>query len=346
MSYRSDMEFLKRDQARPKALGLRLLKITVIALAAVLLVTAVAVPVTLFIEHQNERTNDDDDDGAGSSGRLRIVSKSGTNATATAYLGDAIAYKSLITVSGGSGNYDIKVDASNVVTGTAGSYPVYYTVTDSAGRSATYTLTLTIKDGSSVYTEERLMMLVAAKATELGITDSMTTEQKVRKIYDYVKSPSKGKNDATIYFSDVSNTPSQKNQSGFRTGWETDWVEEACRTLTMSRMEGDCYTYYSVSKAFFEYFGIENYGIQRTGSGKGTHFWQAVNIGTKSKPQWYYYDATRLAGTFSSDGTQNSCLITEAKLQSYQSSDGSTGFYELDKSQYTNFPTISTTPLS
>ena len=50
MSYQSDMEFLKRDQEKPKKIALLLLKITVIALAVMILITAVAAPVVYFTE--------------------------------------------------------------------------------------------------------------------------------------------------------------------------------------------------------------------------------------------------------------------------------------------------------
>ena len=125
--------------------------------------------------------------------------------------------------------------------------------------------------------------------------------------------------------------------------WMTwsDWTEEAVRTLESE--EGDCYSYYSLSKAFFEYFGIENVGIRRSENYEdaeedGTHFWCVVNV----EEGWYYYDATRLAGTFD-DGSRNACLITEAKLKSYRGSHGEDYFYKMIKP--VGFPQISTKEL-
>ena len=63
-----------------------------------------------------------------------------------------------------------------------------------------------------------------------------------------------------------------------------------------------------------------------------------VNIGEGNNEQWYYYDATRLAGTFD-DGTNNGCLITLSKLQSYRTSKGGSEFYKFD---HTDYPTAET----
>ena len=171
------------------------------------------------------------------------------------------------------------------------------------------------------------MELIAEKAEELGITKSMSKTEQVKKIYAYVNSKE------TIYFTDESNIPDINRDS-----WESDWMEEAVRTLESE--QGDCYSYYSLSKAFFEYFGIENIGIRRAENYEGadedgTHFWSVVKV----EGGWYYYDATRLAGSFN-DGTRNACLITEAKLKSYRTSKGEDTFYKMTKPA--GFPAIAT----
>ncbi len=302
------------------------IKITVIALAASLLLTAVAVVVALVTES-----------GGGLSSDKQAPEIQGPEGNAVeVFLGDAIAYKSFVKVSDDSGKYKLKVDDSRVNADQEGTYSVTYTATDEAGNEEQYTLKLTIK--RELYSRHTLMELVDKKAQMLGLSKEMSKTELVRGIYDYVNSPSKGKNDANIYFSDESNTPTQQQS---RDNWENDWIEEAVRTLQMSDMKGDCYTYYSVSKAFFEYFEIENRGIQRSDDSNeaGTHFWNVVNVGTEQSPQWYYYDATRLAGKFS-DGTNNGCLMTEAKLKSYKTSSGGTQFYRFEKPD--GFPKIAT----
>ncbi|MBR2353274.1 MAG: hypothetical protein IKA76_02080 [Clostridia bacterium] len=266
--------------------------------------------------------------------------------SAVVQLGQAVSYKSLVSVTDDGGDVELSIDQSRVKLDEEGSYDVIYTATDEAGNSTRYVLRLVVK--SRIFRESELMELVAAKAEELELDRDMTKTELVLAIYDYVNSPKRNASNANIKFTNQSNTPNQQGQKDedgnprkTRRDWKTDWVEEAVRTLEMDRMEGDCYTYYAVSKAFFEYFGIENVGIQRAENSDegGTHFWSAVKV----EEGWYYYDATRLAGKFG-DKTNNGCLITEEKLESYRTSKGGEEFYTFDKPE--DFPTISKKPLS
>ncbi|MBQ8345720.1 MAG: hypothetical protein IJY42_05605, partial [Clostridia bacterium] len=172
---------------------------------------------------------------------------------------------------------------------------------------------------------ESLEKLLESKVIpDLGVTDGMSVKQKVRKIYEYVNTPSitgsKYNNpEIRIGFDDESNIPNIN-----RANWETDWMEEAYLTLSQSDMWGDCYSYYSVSKALFRYYGIDHIGIRRNDAASqepGTHFWLIVNIGSQEDEKWYFYDATRLAGTFSATGDNECCLLTEAQLATYSNDD-------------------------
>ncbi|MBE6546749.1 MAG: DUF5011 domain-containing protein [Ruminococcaceae bacterium] len=331
MSYKSDMEFYREQHQKHKRLVGLILKCSIIVLAVAVLVATAAIIVTFAF---GDRPAAEEEEGGAARLVLRVNESMLENGKAVGYLGESIAYKSFVTVSGGSGEVALAVDTSAVNASAVGEYTVRYTATDAAGNKKTLELTLVIRSGE--YTPAKLNALVEAKAKELGLSAEMSKEVLVQKIYAYVNDPTAGKDEANIYFSDMSNAAAQQEQQKqgvrIRTGWESDWIEEAIRTLSMSRMEGDCFTYYSVSKAFFEYFGIENMGIQRAASSneKGTHFWCIVNVGTEAEPKWYYYDATRLAGQFG-DNTKNACLIDEAKLRSYRTSQGGTEFYKFDK---------------
>ena len=103
--------------------------------------------------------------------------------------------------------------------------------------------------------------------------------------------------------------------------------------LALQNGSGDCYSYFAVSKAFFEYFGIENLDIERSKgvtTQSGTHFWSMVNIGTEKAPQWYYYDATRLAKPHR---TGSGCLFTEEQLNDYNTNINK-GFLTFDHTGY------------
>lgn len=322
----------------------KIITVTMVALALSILVTAIggcAMIVKDMLPNVEEQSEGAD---------KKAPTLTSDSDTVIIYTGSTLSYRKFVKISDNSdGECKLEATKSTVNQNVPGEYSVTLVAIDEAGnKSKSLTLKVVVKD--KMYSEESLMTLIAQKAkSELGYTkeeakaSGKTKAQIARDIYEYVNDPSAGKNTANIYFSDVSNAPSQKTQGGqkSRTGWEIDWIEEAHRTLSMSRMEGDCYSYYAVSKAFFEYFGIENLGIQRavSSSESGTHYWNIVKV----ESGWYYFDATRLGGSFA-DGTKNACLITESKLLSYKTSNGGTEFYKIDK--WSGFPTISTATVS
>lgn len=240
----------------------------------------------------------------------------------TTYLGEGIAYRKAVEVTDNCfGEVTLDIDSSAVNLEVAGNYKVLYKATDAAGNSSgVYTLTVTVL--AEKITQEMLMEKIGVLASQLGITKDMSKEEQVKKIFKYVNSPGVSAQNANVRFTNESNTD------------RSDWIREAYYTL--QNESGDCYSYFALSKAFFEYFGIENLDIERaknTGN-DGTHFWSMVNIGAKSAPRWYYYDATRLAIPHS---TGSGCLFTEAQLEDYNQKKNN--FLAFD---HTGYPTAST----
>ena len=236
----------------------------------------------------------------------------------TGYVGEGVAYQKDIEVTDNCfGEIDVAVDSSAVDTSKAGSYKVKYTATDKAGNTST--LELTVNIFAEKVTRDMLMSKIEALSATLGITKSMSKEAQIKKIYAYVNSPTLSASQANIVFTDESNTD------------RSDWMREAY--LALQNGSGDCYSYFAVSKAFFEYFGIENLDIERSKgvtTQSGTHFWSMVNIGTEKAPQWYYYDATRLAKPHR---TGSGCLFTEEQLNDYNTNVNK-GFLTFDHTGY------------
>ncbi len=239
----------------------------------------------------------------------------------TGYIGEAVAYRKDVNVTdncfGFDPDTDLTVDSSAVDTSRVGSYKAVYTAKDKAGNTSSCEVTV------NIYAEkigvDKLMAKIESLSATLGITKSMSKEEQVKRIYEYVNSPALSASGANIRFTNESNTD------------RSDWVLEAYRTLELG--VGDCYSYFAASKAFFEYFGIENRDIQRSAgvtTQEGTHFWSMVNIGSEKSPRWYYYDATRLA---KKHRTGSGCLFTEAQLSDYNTNINE-GFLTFDHTGY------------
>ena len=342
MSYKSDKEQWNEEMNLKKQRVLFVIKITFVVFAVALLALAVIFVVSLFKDGLFISAKDETPPS--------ISARQGT--TVVGYLGENPTYKKYVTVSDDKDDEPLlAIDSKAVDINTEGSYKVRYQAKDKSGnKSKVFVITYVVKN--KAYSEDKLMTLVKDLASELNITKSMSTVEQVKAIYNFVNKK--------IMWSTASSLGESNIPNIDRDNWKADWVEEAIRTIELYNAGegvGDCYSYYSVSKAFFEYFGIKHVGIRRDtslddqvdedGDRKGTHFWLIVNIGNN---KWYYYDGTRLAQPFN-DGTRNACLITQNKLDSYVTSSGGTYFYQISKtdkcldfssSGISKFPTIAT----
>ncbi len=249
------------------------------------------------------------------------------------YVGQGISYKDGVEYSDNCFGVRLEIDSESVNTKEAGTYGVIYRLVDAAGNTVTAAVDVIIQD--MPVDSDSLNAKIGEIATQLGMNKSMSKEVLCQRIYGYVNDPKAGKDDARFTYVGSSNDPTR-----------SDWRREAW--LGLQNGQGDCYTYFAISKAFFEYFGIENKDIERTaGAVSGeTHFWSMVNIGTSASPRWYFFDATRYAGEFTVGG-DNGCLLTRAQLDSYESGSGIVGYgvkyYKYNESAY---PTPSSTVIN
>ncbi len=320
LSYRNDLNAYRAQREKIKKIAVNAAKITVIILAVLFVATTVMVIVDLT----SEDTGYTAEGGEGGVTGTPTITVPTTDGKLYVYVGEPVTWRTLVRV---SDNCTLSVDNSQVNISEPGVYTVKYTATNASGKSTTLEVTVIVtKPEYSYYEMEKKFK---QKAEELGITSNMSKKEMVLAVYNFVNDPSeKDKDKANIVFKNESNSD--------RDDWENDWIEEAMLAVgDEGSYQGDCYTYYSVSKAFFTVLGIEHVGIERdpSSSEEGTHFWMMVNIGEGKDEQWYYYDATRLAGTFD-DGTNNGCLMTLSKLQSYRTSKGGSEFYKFDPTEY------------
>ncbi|MBR2927060.1 MAG: transglutaminase domain-containing protein [Clostridia bacterium] len=235
------------------------------------------------------------------------------------YVGEGISYREGVSVSDNcDGEIVLQIDSSHVNLRQEGAYPVTYTAIDAAGNYAVASVTAYVYS-EKIDTSRLYAMLDSIIAQH--IPSGGTTEQKVRAVYRYVYD--------NIAYSATSD--------------KSDWVRAAYDGLRTG--VGDCFTYYALSKAFFERLGIENMGIERTpGLTDERHYWNLVNLGTKEAPAWYHFDATHLRGV-----QHSGCLLTDAQVDAYtrmRVDENGVGnyFYAYDKSAYPASATKILTP--
>ncbi len=235
------------------------------------------------------------------------------------YVGESPAYRKGITLADDSGadGVELTVDSSSVDISTAGRYPVIYTATDRAGNSTSVTVYLTVE---VYFPEEEQLNAALDRVIASIITEDMTIEQRVRRVYSYVQS-----HIAYVNSSD-----------------KTSWKAEAYRALFVTNT-GDCFSFFAASKAFFERLGIENLDIQRPAAlaeqMQQTHYWSMVNISSDpAAPQWYHYDSCRLRAEYNHSG----CLLTERQINAYSRVRES--FYAYDSAAYPTVSTVIITP--
>lgn len=225
-------------------------------------------------------------------------------------IGEGISYRNGVTV---TDNCDtpvtLTVDSSAVRMDEEGSYPVTYTATDGAGNTAEAVVTV------YVYREAVTVDMLWAEIDRIiatRIPTSGTRELQARAVYEYV------------YYNIAYSDSSDKN----------DWMRAAYEGLRTG--QGDCFTYFALSKAFFERLGIGNMDIQRTeGIVSERHYWNLVNIGSDEAPRWYHFDACRIRGELPSLG----CLLTDRQLENFNAyktdaSGVSNYFYAFDHNAY------------
>lgn len=238
------------------------------------------------------------------------------------YIGSGVSYKNGVSaIDDCGGEITITVDSSKVDLSREGEYFVRYIATDLAGNTSS------IKAKVYVYklevTESMLYQKLDAAINTI-ITPDMDKEAQCRAVYQYV-------------FQKITYTSTSE---------KGDWISAAY--FGLDKGVGDCYTYFALSKAFFERLGIENMSIQRTPAASTamgeTHYWNYVNIGDANNPRWYHFDTTHLR-----DQAYNGkiVLVTEEQLQHYnkQIRDDHGNFYAYDQIGYPTSATEKITAL-
>ncbi len=220
----------------------------------------------------------------------------------TLYIGDTISYKSLITVTDNvDPDPEIEVDSSDVNQMGEGVYTVKYTARDKAGNEATFEIELTVEEKPADIDE---MNALADAVLESITTQGMTKREVAQAIYKWMK-----------YSSGIAYTG---------TSDKSDWVKEATKGLKHNG--GDCFTYFSVSKALLTRAGIDNLDIEKYPYRTNKHYWSLINCGDG----WYHFDTTPR------HDKSEFFMLTDAQLDAYSSKHYNSHAY--DRSSYPATP--------
>lgn len=211
-------------------------------------------------------------------------------------IGETVSYKKAVGYSDNADSKDelkLEIDNSKVDPNTVGTYPVTYTVTDTAGNSTTKTGQVNVLAEKPVYYDEDVVNAKADEVLAEIITENMTPLEKTRAIYNWVH----GK---IGYIS--------HSEKG-------DWVRGAYEGLV--KRQGDCFVYASTAKVLLTRAGIENMDIVKS-QVNPSHYWNLVNLGDG----WYHFDATPRK-----DKTVF-FMWTDAQLKEYSESHKNTHIYD------------------
>ena len=177
-----------------------------------------------------------------------------------AYVDEPIAYLAEVYAEDGvDGRTEVAV-ASEVVPNQEGSYQVVYTSTDASGNTAS--AACTFKLVKSTVTEEEVRGLAQDVLGSI-VTDDMVAAEQLKAVFNYVR--------GHVHY--VGNSD------------KSDWRKEAARGFKTGK--GDCFTFYSVTRALLDELEIDYMSVTRKG-GRTRHYWVIVNIGTG----WYHFDPT------------------------------------------------------
>lgn len=241
-----------------------------------------------------------------------------------AYLGGGgVSYLSGVTAEDNcDGAVSVSVDTSGVDLKSVGIYDVIYKATDAAGNEATFRRTLAVYEQE--ITEQMLYELIDPILDRI-LSDGMTVQQQLREIYDYV----------------------YENVAYVSTSDKSSWVRAAYDGL--QKRQGDCYTYFALSKAMMERVGIQNLDVERSADVVALvgerHYWSMVNVGQENAPVWYHFDSCHLHDIPRPWGF----LMTDDQLAYYsetrESENGIAGyFYAYDAAAYPRSATEIITP--
>ena len=227
------------------------------------------------------------------------------------YAGGTVSYRSSIIVTDDQDPApQLSVDSASVNLSQAGVYEVTYIATDAAGNETRFPTTVTVREKPASWAEPETINQMADELLAGIVNDSMTDREKVQAIYNWM----------------------HWNFAYVNTSDKTDALQAAY--LMMTNRYGDCFSFFALSKLFFDRLGIPNINVVRIENPyrRSHHYWSLVSV--DGGENYYHFDCTPRSTT--ANGTRNFCLVTDAYLTNYEIR--SPGYYTRDMSLYPATP--------
>lgn len=201
----------------------------------------------------------------------------------------------------------LTIDSSQVDLTAPGIYPVIYKATDAAGNETIMETTITVGEKPDDLVDADTIYAEADKLIAKIITEDMTTRQQVKAIYVWV----------------LNNCWYTNNTD------KTDYMQTAYHMMTKGN--GDCFGFYSVTRLLFERLGIPNLTVQRMENSyrRSTHYWSMVSV--DGGETYYHFDSCPHP-----QPAYAMCLVTDATLEWFNSENPY--YYYYDKSLYPATP--------
>lgn len=224
------------------------------------------------------------------------------------YQGTAVSYREGVTV---TDNLDqapeLTIVNDQVNLEVPGEYTLTYKATDEFGNSSTAETKVTVLERKDQYVDLDVIQEAIHKQAAAIVNSSMTPEQQVRALYKWIWNH-------CVYTSHAK---------------FDDYRQEGYHMLQTG--VGDCFSYFALSKLFFEELGIPNIDVVKeiNYEGDDTHYWSLVSV--DGGESYYHFDVTPRVGE-----KITVCLITDAYLDAYSSRNFNC--FNRDKSLYPPTP--------
>ena len=223
----------------------------------------------------------------------------------TTYVGDAVSYRSGVSV---SDDHDtavkLEVDSAQVDLSTAGVYTVTYHATDAAGNKAEAQVQVTVLEKQKDHVDPQIIYDAVDTILAKFITEDMTDRQKAEAVYVWTR----------LHFTYGGHTDT------------TDYIQSAYHFLTTKK--GDCFGYFALQKLMLERMNIPTIDVRKVKNdpSDSNHYWLLVSI--DGGENYYHYDNL---------WSKYLCLVTDKRLNSF--SKQVNNCFNRDESLYPPTPT-------